>query len=104
MTDKTYSVELTTNPDQPELIYWSFDSLDKAQQFFVLLKEGKASKPVTLHLADVDGHCAIESFTMSDDGRGQSQQRRVNYQELLQQLKQDPITTGTRGEKHLIID
>ena len=88
-----YIVNMVVDPDQPNLAYWSFDTLSEAHDFFNVLKKGMTACTVTLHLLDQD-RTELESCKLGDEDHSTTPVGKVDYRQALKRMGTGIMTTG----------
>jgi hypothetical protein len=65
-TDNFYSVEMDKAGEEFLICYWCFDTLEEAQEFLTVLKNGCTALPVTLSLYDAKQKL-LEAWKIGDE-------------------------------------
>ena len=99
-----YAVHMTINPDQPDLAYWCFATLEEAERCFKLLKKGMTAYTITLTLTDNDlPHRDLQTFKLGDeDHEAVPAREKVDYREMILSLGSNHSVTGSGG--HSIVE
>ena len=97
MEVRYYTVYMTINPDQPDLAYWCFDTLETAEQCFEVLTKGMTAYTITLTLTDNDAQRSVlQTFKLGDEDNGAvPAQEKVDYREVILSLGSNHSVTGS---------
>ena len=101
MSDNRYTVCAVINPDQPDLFYLIFDTLDEAMNFFETLKGGMTAHCISVELHDPAGKC-IERVQLGDEVHPPIPREKMAYRPLIKPIDYGSKSTGSTDS--LLID